>query len=259
MTRRLRILRLALHFARGLFIAAFLFPFQSSRRRELEITRWARGVLDALALRLHVHGAPVADRPLLLVGNHVSWLDIFAVQAVLPVRFVAKAEVRGWPLAGWLSARAGTLYIERARRHDTHRVNGLVSQSLRAGDVFAVFPEGTTTDGSCVLKFHASLLAPALEVGAALQPVAIRFERPDGALCTEAAFDGVRSIGDTLRGVTRHREVHVHLWFLPTLETSGRHRRDLAAEARDSILRTLHPDAPSSRSETGGDLRAATH
>jgi 1-acyl-sn-glycerol-3-phosphate acyltransferase len=258
MSRWLRLAHLALHFARGLFTEAFFFPFQSPQRRKCEIRRWAARLLDVLALRLHVHGALADERPLMLIANHVSWLDIFAMQSVLPVRFVAKSEVRRWPLAGWLSARAGTLFIERARRHDTARINDLIVRSLREGCVFAVFPEGTTTDGSHVLKFHASLLAPALEVGAALQPVAIRFERVDGTLCTEAAFDGVRSVWDTLIGVTSHREVHLHLWFLPPLETAGRHRRDLAVDARDAILRTL-PLEPSSRSETPADLRAVTH
>jgi 1-acyl-sn-glycerol-3-phosphate acyltransferase len=258
MTRWLRIARLALHLARGLFIAPF-FPFQTQARRNREIRRWARKLLDVLALRLHVHGDVDEARPLMLVANHVSWLDIFAVQAIVPVRFVAKSEVRSWPLVGWLSAKAGTLFIHQARRHDTLRINALVGESLRGGDVFAVFPEGMTTDGSCVLKFHASLLAPALEVEAALQPVAIRFQREDGTLCTEAAFDGVRSVWDVVLGVTRHREIDVHVWFLQPLATKGRHRRELAHDAREAILRTLSRAAPSNRPETNAGRRAAAH
>jgi 1-acyl-sn-glycerol-3-phosphate acyltransferase len=237
--RWLRIARLALHLVRGLFTAAFLFPFQSQATRDREIGEWAAGVLDILALRLTVHGEPVKARPLMLVANHVSWLDIFAMQSVAPVRFVAKSEVRRWPLVGWLSARAGTLFIEQARRHDTLRINRLVGESLRSGEVFAVFPEGTTTDGSRLLKFHASLLAPALQVGATLQPAAIRFTREDGTLCTEAAFDGVRSVWDVVLGVTRHRTVNVSLTFMPPLATDGYHRRELAIYAREAIRLTL--------------------
>ncbi|HEX2826526.1 MAG TPA: lysophospholipid acyltransferase family protein [Burkholderiales bacterium] len=237
--RWLRIARLALHLARGLFTAAFLFPFQSQATRDREIGEWAAGVLDILALRLTVHGELVKARPLMLVANHVSWLDIFAMQSVAPVRFVAKSEVRRWPLVGWLSARAGTLFIEQSRRHDTLRINKLVGESLRSGEVFAVFPEGTTTDGSRLLKFHASLLAPALQVGATLQPAAIRFTREDGTLCTEAAFDGVRSVWDVVLGVTRHRTVNVSLTFMPPLATDGYHRRELATYAREAIRLTL--------------------
>jgi 1-acyl-sn-glycerol-3-phosphate acyltransferase len=259
MRRALRIARLALHLARGLCIAAFLFPFQSHATRKREIRDWAGGILDILALRLTVHGAIDEARPLMLVANHVSWLDIFAVQSVIPVRFVAKSEVRRWPLVGWLAARAGTLFIHQAHRRDTLRINTLVGESLEGGEVFAVFPEGTTTDGSRLLKFHASLLAPALHAGATLQPVAIRFEREDGTLCTEAAFDGVRSVWDVVLGVTRHRSVNVYLSFLPPLATEGYHRRELAIFAREAIRLKLDLPEPSSRSETDDGLRVEAH
>jgi 1-acyl-sn-glycerol-3-phosphate acyltransferase len=256
MRRWLRIAHLALHFARGLFTAAF-FPFLSAARRNREIHRWSSRLLEVLAVRLHVQGAPASARPLMLVGNHVTWLDIFSIDSVLPVRFVAKSEVRRWPLVGWLSERVGTLFIDQSKPRDTLRVNTLVTASLRAGEVFAVFPEGRTTDGSQLLDFHASLLAPALEVDAVLQPVAIRYERTDGSLCTEAAFDGVRSLWDTVMGITSQREVHVHVRFLAPLAASGRRRREIAADAREAINRSLYPRAPSSRSETPAGLPAA--
>src|SRR5688500_5595345 len=116
MRRWLRIGRLALHVARGLFITAVLFPFQDDSRRKREIRQWAGKLLAILAIRLQMYGVPSRERPLMLVGNHVSWVDIFAVDAVLPVRFVAKREVRSWPFVGWLSARCGTLFIDRSQR-----------------------------------------------------------------------------------------------------------------------------------------------
>jgi len=198
--RWIRITRFVLHILRGLAIALLLFPLQSGERRKREVEHWSLSLLNLLNVRLFLHGMPPAygSRPLMIVSNHVSWLDIFAINAIVPSRFVAKSEVRAWPLLGWLSARTGTVFIERARRHDTGRVNREVAAALRAGDVFVIFPEGTTTDGSTVQKFHASLLEPALEAGAAIQPVALRFERSDGTLCTEAAYNGGRSVWDTL-------------------------------------------------------------
>jgi 1-acyl-sn-glycerol-3-phosphate acyltransferase len=255
--RALRIARLALHVARGLFIAAFLFPFEGRARRDRAICAWARRLLAVASVRLHVHGRLDAARPLMIVANHVSWLDIFAIQALHPVRFVAKSEVRGWPLLGWLSEKAGTLFIEQSKRRETHRINGLIAESLKSGEVFGIFPEGTTTDGSRLLKFHASLLAPAAAVGAAVQPVAIRYEREDGTLCTEAAFDGERSLWATVLGISTQRRIDVHVWFGTPLETAPRHRREVAEAAREIIRRRLRLDAPSSRSETDGDLRAA--
>lgn len=256
MRRWLRIGRLALHVARGLFITAFFFPFQNDSQRKSEIRRWAGQLLAILGIRLQMHGVPSGDRPLMLVGNHVSWLDIFAVDAVLPVRFVAKKEVRSWPFVGWLSARCGTLFIDRAQRRDTTRINQLVTSAINAGDVFAVFPEGTTTDGSTLLKFHASLLQPAMDAQAAVQPFAIRYERSDGSLCTEAAFDGVRSVWDTVLDMTTLETITARLWFLAPIATAGgRHRRDITAQAREAISRTLQP-LPNSRIGEARDLRA---
>lgn len=262
LTQRLRrwtrITRLALHLARGLAITALLFPLQSTQRRKREVEHWSLQLLGLLGVRLFLHGMPppYAARPLMLVANHVSWLDIFAINAIVPARFVAKSEVRSWPLVGWLCARAGTLFIERARRHGTARINGAVGNALRAGDVLAVFPEGTTTDGSTVLKFHASLLEPALEADAVVQPIALRFERSDGTLCTEAAYDGDKSLWDTLLGMTSQREILAHVCFLEPIPPGEQHRRDLAREAREAIVLTLFPEARDSRTEADAGLRA---
>jgi 1-acyl-sn-glycerol-3-phosphate acyltransferase len=255
-----RIIRFALHLARGLLIEAFVFPLQGEDKRKREIQRWSQQLLALLAVRLCVHGAP-ADRtqPLMFVANHVSWLDIFAINAIVPARFVAKSEVRRWPLVGWLCEKAGTIFIERARRHDTARINHAIGDALGAGDVFVVFPEGTTTDGSTVLKFHASLLEPALESGAAVQPVALRYECADGALCTEAAYDGDKSAWDTLVGMTSEREIVARVWFLQPLAPHARHRRELAQAARDAILLRLQPPPSGNRTDRLAGLRAEAH
>jgi len=240
-----RIIRCALHLVRGVLITGFLFPLQSVERRKREVEHWSLQLLSLLGVRLFLHGTPpvLGGRALMIVANHVSWLDIFAINAILPARFVAKAEVRRWPVVGWLCARAGTLFIERTRRNHTARINEAVGAALAAGDVFAVFPEGTTTDGSILLKFHASLLEPALAVGAAVQPVALRYERNDGTLCTECAYDGDKSVWQTLMGMTSQREILAHVCFLEPLYPEERHRRDLARESREAILLILFPEA----------------
>jgi 1-acyl-sn-glycerol-3-phosphate acyltransferase len=253
-----RLVRFGLHLARGLLIAAFLFPLQSKERRKREIEHWSMQLLTLLGIRLFLHGSPppYGVCPLMLVANHVSWLDIFAICAIVPARFVAKSEVRSWPLIGWLCARGGTLFIHRRRRHDTARINSLVCKALEAGDVFAVFPEGTTSDGSTLLKFHAALLEPALEAEAAIQPIALWYDRSDGTLCKEVAFDGERSVWDVLMGVTSQHEVLAHVCFLDPIIAGDRHRRDIAREAYDAILLTLFPQASYSRTEREADLRA---
>ena len=256
-----RLTLFGLHLLRGLATATFLFPLQSSPRRKREIERWSMRLLEILRVRLFLHGMPppYVTRPLMLVANHVSWVDIFAINAIVPARFVAKSEVRQWPFIGWLCARAGTLFIRRARRGDTARINDAVTKALLAGDVFAVFPEGTTTDGSTVLKFHSSLLAPAIAANATIQPVALWFERTDGTLCTEAAYDGDRTIWDTLLGITQHHSILAHVCFLPPIPPGDLHRRDLAREARDAIHLWLYPEARDTRTEIADDLQAAMH
>jgi 1-acyl-sn-glycerol-3-phosphate acyltransferase len=253
-----RVAHLGLHLVKGALIAALLFPLQSDARRKREIEIWSGRLCAILGVRIFLHGSPPTYdlRPLMIVANHVSWVDIFAIDAVVPVRFVAKSQVRRWPLVGWLSARAGTIFIDRARRQDTLRVNGLIAQALRAGDLFAVFPEGTTSDGSTLLKFHSSLLEPALEAGAAVQPVALRYEREDGSLCTAAAYDGTKSAWDALIGIASEPSVVVHVWMLPPIVPGVRNRRALALEAWHAIHRTLYPEAPRSDTEPVDDLEA---
>jgi len=177
---------------------------------------------------------------------------------VLPVRFVAKAEVRRWPVIGWFSEKAGTLFIERARRHDTARLNRLMIDAMQAGDPVAIFPEAMTSDGSEVLKFHSSLLQPALDARAALHPVAIRYARGDGTLCAEAAYDGDKSLLDTLLLMVTQHTIDVHVYFLAPVPYRDHHRRELAQAAREAILRTLFPPSRGSHTGKSAGPRAAT-
>lgn len=239
LTRSLRLLRLAAHLLRGLLTVALFFPFYAKRRQVHAVLSWSADLLRILGVRVRIHGELSHARPLMIVANHVSWLDIFTLNAVSPVRFVAKSEIRRWPAIGWLSARTGTLFIERGRRRDTARVSGLVTEAMRNGDVVAVFPEGTTTDGSQVLRFHSSLLQPALAAEAGVQPVALRFERSDGSLCVEAAYDGDKSLWHTLLQIVAEREIIARLHFLPLLQTGTADRRALANSAQAAIISSL--------------------
>lgn len=151
------------------------FPLLSQSERERRVQEWAAHMLTLMGIRLVVQGTPPAQGPMLLVSNHLSWLDILAIHAARHVRFVSKAGVRRWPLIGTLSNGAGSLYIERERRRDAMRVVHHMTQALREGDLIAVFPEGTTSDGRGLLPFHANLLQAAISSGAPVQPVALRF------------------------------------------------------------------------------------
>jgi 1-acyl-sn-glycerol-3-phosphate acyltransferase len=256
-----RLARVGLHLARGIAIAALVFPFVRPEGRRAHIRDWSRALLDILKVRLSIKGmcSERFSAPLMLVANHVSWLDIYAINAVLPARFVAKSEIREWPLMGWFSEKAGTVFIRRARRRDTVHVVEQLTRVMLGGEPVAVFPEGTTTDGATVLKFHSSLLQPAVLARAVLHPIAIRYVRGDGTRCLEAAYIGGHTLWDSLKQVAGQPEIRVELVFLPALESDGRQRRELACAARSLILRSLPPSAPGIPAGPTGDPPAAAH
>ena len=244
-----------LHILRALVIAGSVFPFLNHAQRRVRVRRFSQQLLAILAVRLKVSGEPprAADTPAMMVANHVSWLDIFAINTAHAMRFVAKSEIRRWPVIGWLCAQGGTLFIERAQRRHTVDINAQIVAALKQGDTFAVFPEGIITAGDVVLPFHASLLQPALACNALLFPVAIRYTRADGSLCSEADYEGEKTLLDTLRAILTQPVIHAHLQFLPPLTCDDRHRRELADEAARMIARALNVPAP--RRRTGKSSR----
>lgn len=170
-----RLLRVLAHALGGLCTITLEFPRLNPSQQQAKVQQWARGMLGVLGITLEVRGEPGAQGPLLLVSNHISWLDILVLHAGRYCRFVSKADVHHWPLVGRLATGAGTLYIERDSRRDAMRVVHHMAQALRAGDVLAVFPEGTTSDGVELLPFHGNLLQAAIAVDAPVQPVALSF------------------------------------------------------------------------------------
>jgi 1-acyl-sn-glycerol-3-phosphate acyltransferase len=242
-TRAWRFTRTAAHFVQAAAVAGLGYPFMQPARRRLALQRWSAQLVRHLAARLTIHGEPPrqADAPFMIAANHVSWLDIFVINAAVPTRFVAKSEVRGWPLIGWLCVKAETLFIERERRRDLARLDEVIVNALRDDAGMGVFLEGTTTDGSEVLPFHSSLLRPAQQVNVPVYPVAIQYRRSDGSICTEAAYDGDKSALDTLRLMLTQHEIHVDIHFLPPLAASGVNRKELARQSREAIVQVLFP------------------
>jgi 1-acyl-sn-glycerol-3-phosphate acyltransferase len=186
-------------------------------------------------------------------ANHVSWLDVFCVSSIRPTRFIAKSEIRDWPVAGWIAERAGTLFVRRARRRDTARINEIVHGALAQGDCVGLFPEGTTTMGDTLLKFHSSLFEPAVANQAHVHPVAIRYEHTDGTLCRAMAY-GDLSFMQSLGLMLRQRKVVARLAFLEPIDARGLTRRDAARIAEARIATQLGYRAPSSEPRTTHDL-----
>lgn len=224
------------HACAGWWTITFTFPRLAQPQRDIRVQVWAAQMLNLLGIRLVVRGTPPARGPVLLVANHISWLDILVMHAARHCRFVSKAELRHWPLLGTLATGAGTLYIERESRRDAMRVVHRMADALRDGDVLAVFPEGTTSDGSGMLPFHANLLQAALSADAPVQPVALDFmDAATGARSFAARYiDDDTLVGSLWRTLTAPPlEVRVH-WGEPEA-ANGRARRAWAADLRERV------------------------
>ncbi len=240
--RLLRLVLVAVHVLRGVAIAALLFPFVSRGRRIALIKDWSAGLLKALAIRIEVNGLSSLsnEAPIYLVANHVSWLDIFVINAVHPARFVAKSDIRAWPLIGWLCERAGTLFVQRNRGRHTAHVNKAILAALEKRETIAVFPEATTTQGDVVLPFHASLLAPAIQCNALVCPLAIRYLRSDGTMCAEANLTGTKSMTTSLLLMATQPVIFAQLQVLPSIAAeSAPHRKAIAGQAAARIAAAL--------------------
>jgi 1-acyl-sn-glycerol-3-phosphate acyltransferase len=246
--RFVRWTRLILHLGWAAFLLRFLYPRAAPERRRELGSRWSQDLLALLAIRLECEGAPpqFLATGTLIASNHVSWLDVFAIGAVRHTRFVAKSEIRDWPVAGMIAERAGTLFVHRARRHDTGRIASHVKDALAAGDCVGLFPEGTTTEGDQLLKFHSSLFEPAVANGARVHPVGIRYLLPDGTPCRAAAFVGELTFAQSLGLVIRTREMVVRLAFAEPLDPTGLNRREVAAQTQARVATLLGLAAPDS-------------
>jgi len=150
------------------------FPSYSDDQQARYVEVWARGMLSAIGIEVRVKGHP-AHGPVLMAANHISWLDILVMHAACHCRFVAKSEIRDWPVLGTLTTGGGSLYIERSSNRDALRVVHQMAEALQQGHVLAVFPEGGTGDGITLLPFHANLLQAAISVNAPIQPIALQF------------------------------------------------------------------------------------
>ncbi|MDO8275725.1 MAG: lysophospholipid acyltransferase family protein [Serpentinimonas sp.] len=182
-----RLLWLLLHIAVGVYIVRWRFPGLSASARQATVRDWTRQALRIMGVRLQVLCEPPVAGPLLVLANHISWLDILLINASQPCRFISKSEVRHWPVIGRLAVGAGTLFIERQKRSDALRVAQQTAAALRDGDLIALFPEGTTGDGQGIMPFHASLLQSALEADCPILPVGLVYLQGDGqALLGEA-------------------------------------------------------------------------
>lgn len=203
------------------------------------VTRWwHRNIANSLDVTLRVYGTP-RKQATLFVSNHVSPFDITALGSVLPVRFLSKAEVKSWPLLGWLATRAGTLYIERGGRQAADKANKAMADALSAKHNVMLFAEGTITDGN-VRKFHSRLLQSAVDSGSHVQPVAIRYPCPEG----NSVHSAVRRYGKTdftksAKRLISARQLVVEIYFAEAVSAENKSRDELARYAETEVRKLI--------------------
>lgn len=233
-----RVIRVLWVIALGLTIAGAFTLMErlrigNSMARRQRWTSWFMARLSAaLPFRVTVSGK-LPSQPTLWVSNHVSWTDIPLLGMLAPLSFLSKAEVRTWPVAGWLALKAGTLFIRRGSG-DSKLIQKQIGQHLLGNHSLVIFPEGTTTDGRSLRTFHGRLLSSAIETGVALQPVAIKYVRA-GKPDPIAPFIGDDDLLSHLRRLFANEVSEVHIQLLPTITSQGKERAALAFEAQQAV------------------------
>ena len=236
--RAARALHLLAHVLR-MWLAAWTLARATPTRRAPLVRRWSRALLRALAVELRVHGAPPSGDAALWVANHVSWLDSYAINAVVPARFVAKSEVASWPVIGTVAQAFGTIFITRGSCRSAARTVGQLASALCRGEAVAAFPEATTSDGRDLLPFFPAMFQAAVLSGARVQPVALRYRDAAGRATDAAAYVGDMSILDSLRLLLRNQRLRVDVHLCAPIDPHGMSRRELAARSRAAIAAAL--------------------
>lgn len=239
----IKYLRLLVAFAKAFAILWFKFPRASREQKLAHIQAWSRHVLEVMGIRLNI--APSStfiwpNKTQLLVANHVSWLDVLVIQALQPCVFVAKSEVRHWPVVGSMAHACGVVFVDRSAASSARKMVDDVGSALHHGYCVAGFPEGTSSEGHDVSLFHANLFEAAIHRDVAVLPLALRYtDARTGNLCLKAAFVGDIGFIESLHQVMGTSHLAVDVQIGKTLSPQGHSRRTLAHLSHRSVLSQL--------------------
>ena len=233
-----RFLLLLLHMAAGIWLSLKV-KFQT-RDHSLPdpdpIARWSARLLQIMGIKLIAHGA-VPEKPGLIVANHISWVDIPAINALTGAAFLSKDSIRYWPVVGWFAIASGTVFIRRGK-HEAQRVSAAIGDRLQQQQTLAIFPEGTTSDGSKVNRFFPRLLGAAIDTHSPVTPVALCY-LVNNVLDKRIAYTKGRSFFLILYHILARKSSEVHVFFNDPIPSSQCDRRSLADTARQAIQASL--------------------
>ena len=198
---------------------------------------WHQRVCNIFGMQKTVSGH-VNQYPTLFVINHISWFDIPSLGSSVPVHFLSKDEINSWPLVGWLATKAGTLFIKRGFKGAAEQSIKDIIQALQNGGHVIIFPEGTTTDGTSVKRFHSRLFQAAIDAKVSVQPVALSYPHPDGTH-PKAPFIGDTQFIESLLDMISEKNMNVRLDFLQPVNSWEYNRDKLAELAKQQILQKI--------------------
>ena len=272
--RLTRWMRLLVCLTRLYVYARLVIGGRAARGGADDTQRWARRLLDALDVQVRLRGhVPAPNAPLLVVANHISWLDSYALNTAMQARFVAKSEVGTWLVIGPIARAFDTFFLRRGSCRAAARMAAALATALERGTPVGVFPEGTTSWGHGLLPFYTAMFQAAVWSGARIQPVALRYCDATGQHTDAPAYVDDVSVLDSVRRIVGEPRLIAELVFCAPIDPAGHTRRELAALARKAIATALAFDddavaptglrpvptrpSPTSRRRLGGDWRRA--
>ncbi len=224
------------------------FPFMNRVQKLRWIQRLARRIPVSVGIDVTVKGALPAEltqgdfgtrgKGYVVCANHISFVDIFVLDAILPCRFVAKKEIASWPLFGWISRGVNTLFIDRSRKRAVLEIASDMGKALQSGEHVLFFPEGRTGGGLSLLPFYSNLFVAAPEVGAQVLPIALRYTL-NGETTDLTSYAGETPMFTIIRRIVSTRGIGVEASILPPIDSEGKDRRMLCAEVSASIANAL--------------------
>ena len=231
------------HVLIGLLTLLVIFPWADPKTKKLHIQKWSIRLLSIFGIELLAKNPQILPSgPYLLCSNHISWMDIHAINALIPIRFVAKSEVESWPIFGWMAKQLGTVFIKRDSSRHAHVVVGGLANTLRSESV-CIFPEGTSTDGESVRPFKPNLFESAVMAEVPVYSLAIRYlEKDTGIRSNVPAFIGDMGLLESMSQILKSRNLIVELTFFPPPGSAPEmpsDRKWLALHCHEQISRYL--------------------
>ena len=263
----LRFLSVFAYSCGALFVSLFILQGAEDTKRGRIVKSWSQRILRWLGVRVETSGIEVLDDLVrgcgvtkgrmgrLVVSNHISFLDIFTLNSQLPSQFVAKAEIAKWPVFGTITKAVGSIFIDRSNRRALVGIADRMGEELQLGRSLLMFPEGTTSDGTGLLRMHPNLLEAAVRTGADVIPVVLRYES-HGEISREAAYTGKVGLFACLWNIVNIPDLTVRVKVLPAIKPQG-DRRELCAQVSRAMSEALGVADPMAEAAAPQVIQAA--